>query len=304
MPSLHRSLTLAFSGGGAKCAAQSGALAVLEEAGFSVNGLVGVSAGGMVAVLYGLGVTPEAIRDYITNTSLLEVWEFDPTQQAIFGPDKTRARLHAITGDRTFADLKIPVIVLALDLNTGREIRLNSGRLDDALMATMAIPGFFSPVHLNGMTLVDGGALNPLPVDVARLLGDNVVAVDVLHHQSLSEPTHIFESRGPMQYAYEIGKRLRLLGMVESVYQAILHASIRMSEHVLHADPPEVMIRPAVGPVGLFAFDLAEMAYEQGRAATRAVLPQLRALVHPSARRRVTSAWRRITRRWRRRRVG
>ena len=146
-------------------------LSILEEHRLPVGAIVGVSAGGLVGVLYGLGYSPQAIRDYIARTSLLEVWDFDPSQRAIFGPDKIRARLREAVGGKTFADLKLLVTVLALDMNTEREIYLNSGGLEEALLATMAIPGFFTPVELNGMLLADGGVLNPLPVDVARGLG-------------------------------------------------------------------------------------------------------------------------------------
>lgn len=295
------SLTLALSGGGAKSAAQAGVLDVLEEASIPIGSVVGVSAGGTVGILYGLGLSPTAICDYIAQTSLVEMWDFDETRRAIFGPEKIRARTHALTGDKTFADLRLPVTVLALDLKNEREIHLRSGRLDDAILATMAIPGFFTPVELDGMTLVDGGVLNPLPVDVARALGDRVVAVDVLYDHSPAEPTQIFEARGPLQYVYDIGKRLSMLGLMEAVYQSVQIASIRMGEHTLRATPPDVLIRPAVGKVGLFAFDLAEEAYELGRAAARAALPQLHALTRPTARNRARGLWRRVSKRWRRR---
>ena len=85
-------LTLAFSGGGAKCAAQAGVLAVLEEARLPVGAMVGLSGGGLVALLYAAGLSPQAIRDYIANTSLLEVWELDPARRSLFGETKIRAR--------------------------------------------------------------------------------------------------------------------------------------------------------------------------------------------------------------------
>ncbi|HLE29043.1 MAG TPA: patatin-like phospholipase family protein [Anaerolineales bacterium] len=286
-------LTLAFSGGGAKCAAQAGVLSVLEEARLPVGAIVGLSAGGLVAVLYGLGYAPAAIRDYIANTSLLEVWEFDATQRAIFGPEKIRARLRTVVGDKTFADLRLPVTVLAVDMNSEREVRLNSGRLEDAVMATMALPTFFTPVTLGAMRLVDGGVFNPLPVDVAREMGQRVVAVDVVHDHSPTEPTQIFEARGPMRYATAVGRRLRLTEIVESAYQMGVVITNHMIEHNLRDNPADVLIRPAVGKVGLFAFDLAGTAYEMGRAAAQAALPQLEALVYPKTTSRLAAAWKR-----------
>ncbi len=297
-----KALTLALSGGGAKCAAQAGVLAVLAEAGLPVGALVGVSAGGMVAMLCGLGFTPAAIRDAIADTHLLDVWEFDPTRRALFGAPKVRARAHALVGDKTFADLKLPVTVIAVDLCAGREVHLASGRLDDALVATMAIPGLFVPADIGGQQCVDGGVLNPMPVEAARRLGPRVVAVDVLAHRTpAGESPQLFETRGPMRYATEAGRRLGLLDIVERVHEAGSLMTQRMAESALRRYPPEVLLRPAVGRVGLFAFDLAPEAFRAGELAAREALPALEALARPRLisptawRMRIYSDWRRFT---------
>jgi NTE family protein len=179
-------------------------------------------------------------------------------------------------------------------LRTGREVRLTSGRLDQALMATMAIPGLFTPVEWEGMTLVDGGVLNPMPVDVAREIGPRVVALDVIHDFMLTEPTQIFESRGPMGYAAEVGRRLGLTDSVEAVYQAACLLTYRLAAYKLEVSPPDLLIRPAVRRVGLFAFDRAVEAYNLGEAAARAALPQLEALARPTFVSRVGDGWRSI----------
>ncbi len=277
------SLTLALSGGGAKCAAQAGVLAVLEEARLPVGALVGISGGGLVALLYASGLSPHAIRDYIAKTSLLEVWEFDPARKALFGEAKIRARLREAVGRKTFADLHIPATVITADMNTGREIHLSSGLVEDAMLATMAIPGLFPTVTWDGMRLGDGGVVNPMPVDVARTLGPRVVAVDVLHHYDTEETAHIFEARGPLRYAVEAGRRLGLMDILGAVYQSTRLMSNRMVAYNLQLNPPDVLIQPAVGKVGLFANDLAEFAFEMGQAAAHAALPQLQALAYPPA---------------------
>ncbi len=295
-------LTLAFAGGGAKCASQAGVLEVLADARLPVGAIAGVSAGGIVAVLHGLGVAPLAIRDYFADTNLIEVWEFDPARRAIFGPEKVRAHIREAVGDKTFADLKIPVTLIAADLRTGREVWLNSGRLDEAVMATMAIPGIFSPLHRDGMTLIDGGIINPLPLDAARRLGPRVVAVHVLGNTaSTGGPTQLFEARGPISYATEVIRRLQLTGILESVYQAATLTANRLIDQALRAHPPDVLIQPEVGRIGLFAFDLAYEAYRAGEAAARAALPQLEELAcsRPEAAKPwlagLSSLWRRVT---------
>ena len=287
-------LTLALSGGGAKGAAAAGVLAVLDENATRVGAFAGVSAGGLVAVLYALGLKPAAIRDYIAETHLLEVWELDPARSGLFGTGKMRARLQSVVGDKTFRDLALPVVLVASDLKRGQEVRLDSGRLDDALIATMAVPGFFPPQTWDGRLVVDGGLLNPLPVDVARRFGGPVLAIDLLGKGAAAEsPTQLFETRGPLAYATQVGRRLGLITTVEVVHQAMLIMSRRLCDAQLAACPPYVLLVPDVGRVGLFAFDLANYAYEQGEAAANAALPQIAALTHPGLARQIWSRWKR-----------
>lgn len=289
-------LTLALGGGGAKCVAQAGVLAVLEEAGLPVGPLVGVSGGGLVALTYAFGLTPRQIREEFEHIQILDVWEADPDRQALFGAKRIRARFQALVGDKTFADLKRPAVAMAMDFHTARPVRLDSGPLVEALLATMAIPGLFRGVERDGQYLVDCGVISPLPVGVARQLGPRVVAVDVLHHDSPEEFEHTFEARGPMRYAADLTRRLGLTHILSNTYRTAKIAMQRLSAWDLEAHPPDVLLRPAVGPVGLFAFDKVEYAYIMGEAAARAALPQLQALARPTA-------WRRLLDRWPRRRA-
>jgi NTE family protein len=271
---------LALSGGGAKCAAQAGVLEVMEEAQLPVGFLTGASAGGLVAVLYGLGVAPRLICDFMANTNLLAIWEPDVTRHGLCGPDKIRTHLQNVVGDKTFADLKIPVTVIATEMHSGREVHLRSGRLDEALLATMAIPGLFTPLIQGERFLADGGIRNPLPVNLARAVGPRVVALDVLSHQPpYGTPVQLFEARGPMRFAAEMGQRLGASLIMEATYRTLVLMSCQIVGHSLQRYPPDVLIQPEVGAIGLFATDLAEVAYQKGRTAAQAALPELQNLV-------------------------
>ena len=269
-------VTLALSGGGAKCAAQAGAFAVLTAAGLEVGSLVGVSGGGLVAVLIALGWPPEAIRDFIAGTHLLDAWDFDPSRRALLSTDKMRARLDLAVGDRTFDELAVPVTLIAADLDQGEEIHLDHGRLDAALLATMAVPGLIEPASLGGRRLSDGGLLNPLPVDVAERWGRPVVALDVLADwPAPGASCQLFEAHGPVGFVANLGQRLGLSGLLDEINQAVLVTTGRLRQLNLRAHPPAVHLCPAVATVGLFAFDLAPFAYDQGALAARAALPTL-----------------------------
>lgn len=294
-PAAPRALTLALGGGGAKCASQAGVLAVLEEAGLPIGPMVGVSGGGVVAILYALGMSPLQIRDAFESIHLVDVWEPDPERQSVFGAKRIRARLLDLVRDKTFADLRRPATAMAMDLNTGQAVALNSGPLVDALMATIAIPGLFPAVRRPPAIYVDCGVVSPLPVREARGLGPRVVAVDVLHHNSSEEFENVLEARGPLRYAAQITRQLGLREILGNVYQMSKIAQQELSAWNLRAYPPDCLLRPAVGSVGLFGFHRVELAYVLGEAAARAALPQLEAL----ARQPDVAGWRRLWQRWR-----
>lgn len=283
-------LTLAFGGGGVKSVSCAGVLSVLEEAGLPIGPVVGVSGGGIVAVLYGAGYSPAVIRDYFANTDIMNVWEGDPERRALFGDARIRARFEELVGEMTFEQLKRPAMAMAMDLHTERPIRLNSGPLVDALLATMAIPGLFRGVERGTELLVDGGPVSTLPVGVARELGQRVVAVDVLNHRSPDEFDHVFDMSGPMRYAAMLTKQFGLNELTTKVYHTASVMTRNLSEYSIQLNPPDVLLRPEVGRVGLFAFDLTHFAYEQGRAAAQAALPQLEQLAKP----RKVSMWKRL----------
>jgi NTE family protein len=186
-----------------------------------------------------------------------------------------------MVGDKTFADLHIPVTVIAVDLKTGREIHIQSDRLDEALLATMAIPGLFTPLLRDGLHLIDGGALNPLPVDVARASGHRVVAVDVLFHQPPpGTPVQLFESHGPMRYAADIAERIGLTMMMEAVHQTAIVMTRHTAQLKLQLYKPDLLLQPDVGSIGLFAADRAPEAFLKGVETAELALPQLESLVH------------------------
>ncbi len=283
-------LTLALGGGGVKSVAGAGVLAVLEEAGLPIGPIIGVSGGGLVALLYGAGYSPLHIRHIFDDIELVDVWEPDPERKALFGAARLRARFEQYAGQRTFADLKRPVSAMALDLYTEQPVRLDSGPLVDAALATMAIPGLFRGVERDGRLLVDGGMVSPLPVAEARALGGPVVAIDVLWHRSPDEFNHLFEGRGPMRYAGLVTRQLGLGEILNRGYHAAAIMTRSLSEYALRLHPPDLLLRPETGRVGLFAFDLAGFAYEAGVTCARAALPQLEALVQP----RRPSVWKRV----------
>ena len=175
---------LALSGGGARGLAHIGVLKVLDREGIPVDLLAGTSAGGVVAALRALGMSPGEMEErgfWLGRwRNLVQLVDRADSRMGLFSAQKVADLLHRHFGDKTFADLDIPLALVAVDLETGEEVVLQEGLVLDGLRATTAYPGVFEPVRIGERLLVDGGVLNNLPCDVARSMGaDVVIAVDI-----------------------------------------------------------------------------------------------------------------------------
>lgn len=175
-----RPLYLALSGGGAHAAAHAGVLRALDRAGISVAGIAGVSGGALVAAAWAGGANLERL---VEQAAGLHPWMW---VRGWGGGLLSGSRLGALIDEflpvPLFEDLRVPVVVLATDLDTGQPVVLCEGNLRDAVRASCSFPGVFPPMVLNGRRLYDGGITEVIPVRLAREIageGGVVVAVDV-----------------------------------------------------------------------------------------------------------------------------
>jgi len=184
MTGSSRKVGLALSGGGARGLAHIGVLKVLEQEGVPIDYLAGASMGGLIAAGYAAGLIPDFLEQEALRMGnirrLLALADRSLPRRGLFEGQKVRQYLAGHLGDRTFDDLRLPLALVAVDLNGGREVILRDGPVVDAVRATISLPGVFTPVERDGQLLVDGGLLNNLPADVVRQMGaDVVIAVDV-----------------------------------------------------------------------------------------------------------------------------
>jgi NTE family protein len=175
---------LALSGGGARGLAHIGAIKALERAGIPIDCLTGSSMGGVIAAAYACGLSTEELEEEAGSISRIRQFLrlADPgiPNAGLLRGQRLQAYFENRLGKRTFADLDRPLALVAVDLNSRQEVVMREGPISVALRATTALPGLFMPLEMDGMRLVDGGVLNNLPVDVARMMGAKVViAVDV-----------------------------------------------------------------------------------------------------------------------------
>ncbi len=137
-------ITLALGGGGAKGNSHIGVIRRLEKEGFRVRGVAGTSFGGLVAVLYALGYSPDKIEETFASLDQTQFYGHAPDDgPSLMGLAGVTRLLEETIGDATFADLKLPCVLTAVDLKSGKEVLLSKGRLVDAMLATIAMPGIF-----------------------------------------------------------------------------------------------------------------------------------------------------------------
>lgn len=171
---------LALGGGVARGLAHIGVLSVLEEAGVPIDCIAGTSMGAIIGSAYCAGLSVDDLREIAARTG----WWHVSRPLLSFGGFVTFQKLERWIedniGEFDVHDLAIPFAAVASDLISGERVVLSSGRLCTAVRASCSVPGFVSPVEIDGRMLVDGGITDNIPADVARLLGaDFVIGVDI-----------------------------------------------------------------------------------------------------------------------------
>lgn len=186
---------LALSGGAARGIAHIGVLKYLEERGIKPTCLAGTSAGSIVGALYCSGKNVAELKQVAESMSWKELLHFSFPKMGIIDSSHLLKKLQEHLGPISFEELDIPLIVNAVDLLSGKEIVIEKGRVAEAVQASCAIPGIFTPVKTNKRLLVDGGLLDNLPViHLANRNLDHIIAVNVGAQRPLSrEPGNIFE---------------------------------------------------------------------------------------------------------------
>lgn len=180
---MEKQVTLVLGGGAARGLAHIGVIRVLDEAGYKVSALTGTSIGALIAGVHAAGKLNE-YTDWVLSLTKRDVLRYlDVSFRAksgILKGDLIIEVLRELVGDISIENLPVPFIAVATDLATRKEAWLTEGNLFEAIRASIAIPGVFTPHKIAGRWMVDGGLLNPVPVTpAAQLLSGATIAVNV-----------------------------------------------------------------------------------------------------------------------------
>ena len=177
-----KSISLVLGSGGARGLAHIGVIRVLEQAGVKIQAIAGSSMGALVGGIHAAGKLDD-YEDWVCELAQSDVlslvdWTF--SGGGLIKGRKITGKLEELVGDTNIEDLEIDFTAVAVDIDQGREVWLDRGSLFDAIRASIAIPGLFTPHRYLNRTLVDGGLLNPIPVaPTLRCMSDLTIVVDV-----------------------------------------------------------------------------------------------------------------------------
>ena len=187
---MQNRLSIVIGSGGVLCAASLGVSKALHREGLTPGMAVGCSGGSIYAASIALGFDPvEAERQTLTlftsdvfegyssnlRSALTGETRFTETSSLI-DDNLMYERLKGVFGEKTFGDTIFPLYIVATELYTGERVVISSGKILDAIRASIAIPMIFSPWRIDGQLLVDGAVCDPLPIDVAIQQGSDVIA--------------------------------------------------------------------------------------------------------------------------------
>lgn len=301
---------LALGSGAARGMAHIGVIRALAEVGIKPDVICGSSIGAIVGASYAIGKF-EALEDWvrtITWREIVNLLDIRFSGGGLVEGERLMKFLSGLYGDMAIESLARPFVAVATDFHSGREIWLKEGSLNEAVRASIALPGLFNPVKLGERWLVDGGLVNPVPVSPCRALGAEIVVAvnlngDLVHKRSIGGPEIPAEpapQQPPRQQPPELLERLmsdipsviresagaiaeRILGVEADnpKYFDVIFGSINiMQDHITRSrmagDPPDVMLTPRLNEIGLLEFNHADRAIEEGHRSVLRMLPALK----------------------------
>ena len=293
---------IALGGGAARGWAHIGVLKTLMDAGLEPDIVAGTSIGAVAGACYVTGRL-QALEDFAAALTPRRVFGFLDINFAGSGlitGQRLSSRLENHLQDVTIERLERKFVAVATELGTGHEVWLNKGSLVNALQASFALPGIFRPVKINGRWLIDGALVNPVPVSVCRALGariviavnlssDSVARGSIIHDQEVladvpmppEEALPGKNGRAAIHLLHRqiFGKSDGAPGISAVMMDAINITQDRIARSRLAGDPPDVIIAPKVGSIGLFDFHRAGEAMEQGARAAEKQIDELKALI-------------------------
>ncbi|MBI4294258.1 MAG: patatin-like phospholipase RssA [Betaproteobacteria bacterium] len=287
---------LVLGGGSARGWAHIGVIRGLAEAGIRPDLVCGTSAGALVGAVYAAGEL-DRFEQWVLGMGFKDVVSFMDLRLSggVLKGERVMEYFRRNFVDRPIEELDMPFGAVATVLQTGAEMWLRNGSTVQAVRASIATPGLFTPVLRDGQTLVDGGLVNPVPVSLARAMGAEILIAVDLSSDILRR--HLRADPGPGTSAGRVGEWMRKLqgnlgaliparvpeeprmpSMLEVMASSINIMQVLITRSRMAGDPPDVVVAPRLAHLGVLDYHRAREAIDEGRRAVEACIHSLRAL--------------------------
>ena len=265
---MKRKVNLALGGGGVRGVAHLGVVQCLLDHDYTINGIAGTSAGGLFGATIAAGNSPQdiaaAVDGFFTESSFRS--GIGASSFSLIATNGMVKALEPFLQGKTMQELGIPFVATAVSLKSGKEIVIRDGDALQAVLATIAIPGIFP--SQGDLVLVDGGILDPVPIDSAREFDTSLPIVAVVLHKrpadfdldNIKVPLEdsLIEPLAKTISNTRIGELMRhLIATVELVTN-------KLSELRIEKSKPDVLVEPIVGHIGLLEKIDAQTLFDEG----------------------------------------
>nr|WP_309868292.1 patatin-like phospholipase family protein [Desmospora profundinema] len=247
---------LALGSGGARGLAHIGVLKVFQQEEIPVDFIAGSSMGSLVGVLYANNLPLDMIEELAIHLKRNSWLDLTVPKRGFITGDKVRGLIRLLTHGKKLEDFSIPTAVVATDLAKGEQVVFREGPADLAVRASISIPGIFEPVEWEGRTLVDGGVIDRIPVQVLKEMGaDAIIAVDVVPCLPTVRMDNIFD----------------VIAQTLSVMEREI-----LNTRAVDAD---VLIHPDLADINPTAFTRVDECIRRGEEAAREQMDRIRGLI-------------------------
>jgi len=286
---------IALGSGSARGWAHIGVLNQLADMGIEPDIVAGSSIGSLVGAAYA-SKNLESFEKWVKNLDskgIIQLLDITWGKGGLIEGRKLFERLSHNMEDDDIKSLSIQYAAVATDMNSGREVWFQEGSITEAVRASIALPGLFTPAQKDDQWFLDGGIVNPVPVSLCRAMGaDVVIAVDLnsdiigkhlrqfkhpeeagddesffnspFLEQTFKQFTGTLDEGSFLSKLFKPGKRTPEPGLYEVIASSVNIMQVRITRSRMAGDPPDILLSPRLSHIGLMEFDKAEEAIKEG----------------------------------------
>lgn len=278
---MKQKVALVLSSGGAKGLAQIGVIEELEKQGFEISSISGSSIGSVYGGLFAMGKLQE-YTNWVTKLNKRSIWDlmdFTISSNGLIKGEKVFNKMKTFIPDMNIENMNIPFTAVATDILNKKEVLFTSGSYYKAIRASVAIPTLITPVKFKDTFLVDGGVLNPVPIDfVKRTDGDILVVVNLYGEKEDKIEIPKIRENNHQTFSYLNGFFRSITKLINSGdknslgYFSLINASTsamvyQLAKYAIEKNQPDIVINIPFNSSNTFDFDKAEKLIEMGRKA-------------------------------------